>query len=97
MCKYGNTVALKIKGKTITVDSCISELVKKLNKIGLRTVASCCGHNKRPANIALKDGKEIILCKNYKEARKIDKLWPPIVDKASPSSKAWRLRWVRRN
>lgn len=72
MCRWGDTVSVTVDGRTFYVDSCISELVFTLNKAGLKTVASCCGHLKRPANIALADGREIVICPDFATARKID-------------------------
>lgn len=60
------------------IDSCIAGLVKALNDSGIITVASCCGHYKRPGQIALADGREIFICPDFETARKIDKLFPPI-------------------
>ena len=60
------------------IDGCVQQIVEALNAAGLETVASCCGHGKRPGNIALRDGREIIICPDYESGRKIDKLFPPI-------------------
>jgi len=69
---------LKINGKIRDIDECIFDFVKLLNDNGYTTIASCCGHGKQPINIALKDGREIRIIKNYKDARKVDKLFLPI-------------------
>lgn len=58
------------------IDGCIAPLVEALNAVGLTTVASCCGHGHRPGNIALADGREIIIARNFEEGRQIDKLFP---------------------
>jgi len=54
-------------------DPCIAALVKALhesdlptvpskhNPDGIRTVASCCGHGKRPGNIVLADGRVLVI------------------------------------
>lgn len=60
------------------IDGCVQPIVKALNAAGLETVASCCGHGKRPGNIALRDGREIIICPDFEAGRRIDKLFPPI-------------------
>ena len=78
MCNWGNTRILKLNGKSRAIDNCIFDLVKILNKNGIKTVACCCGHNKRPGNIALDDGRELIMARNYEEGRAIDKAFPPI-------------------
>lgn len=51
----------------------IVDLVKALNEGGVRTVASCSGHGERTGNIALKDGRELIIAKDFAEARKIER------------------------
>ena len=78
MCEWGNTILMAVNGRQRDMDSCIVPLVKALNDAGLTTIASCCGHNKRPGNIALADGRELIICKDYETARMADCLWPPI-------------------
>jgi len=60
------------------IDECIKPLVKSLNDCGIETVASCCGHGNRPGNIALKDGREIIICPDFDTAREIEKHFPDI-------------------
>lgn len=57
-------------------DPCIANLVAALNTHGLQTVASCCGHGYRPGNIVLEDGRELIIARNFEEARQIDSLFP---------------------
>lgn len=59
-------------GRMRAIDACLAPLVKVLNEAGIATVACCCGHGKRPGNIALKDGRELIIARNYDEARLID-------------------------
>ncbi len=58
------------------IDTEIRPLVIALNLAGMETVASCSGHGHRPGNIALRDGREVIVARNYDEARKIDALFP---------------------
>jgi hypothetical protein len=79
MCDWNNTIAITIDGKVIDVDSCLVPLVKALNELGIKTIASCCGHGKQPSNIALKDGRELIIAPDYETGRKIDKCFPPII------------------
>jgi hypothetical protein len=76
MCKWGKTKTLEINGKPRGIDSCIYEFVKMLNDNGYKTIASCCGHGKAPADIALVDGREIIIARDFDEARKINELFP---------------------
>lgn len=56
----------------VGVDDCIAPLVALLNQFGYPTAASCCGHNRRPGTIALRDGRELIITRGYDEARSID-------------------------
>lgn len=46
---------------SVWCDPCIASIVKALNDAGIKTVASCCGHGKRPGNIALRNGLELII------------------------------------
>ena len=78
MCKWGDTVIVEIKGIPQGIDRCIAPIVNALNMAGLETVASCCGHGKRPGIIALRDGREILIMPTYEDSRKVDKLFPPI-------------------
>lgn len=82
MCEWGNIIKVKLckpqknaLGESFDiadVDTCIAPIVQALNNIGIETVASCCGHGKSFGNIALKDGRELIICPNYETARKLD-------------------------
>jgi len=60
------------------VDKDVESLVQALNKAGIRTVASCSGHGKRPGNIALADGRELIIAPDWETAREIEKDFPSI-------------------
>ena len=53
----------------------IADLVSALNAGGVPTIASCSGHGERPGNIALADGRELIIAKDYAEARAIEACW----------------------
>lgn len=59
-------------GKARGIDACIAPLVEALNKAGMPTVASCCGHGRRAGNVVLEDGREILIARNYDEGRLID-------------------------
>lgn len=61
---------------TVWCDPCIAPLVKALNDAGIRTVASCCGHSHRPGNIALADGRWLVIAQNDEEWRRIEALFP---------------------
>lgn len=77
MCKWGTSTPLTVtipahlshtgvqRQDVKDIDSCIAGIVRALNNAGIVTVASCCGHGKRPGNIALSDGREIIIASDY--------------------------------
>src|SRR5690606_19708334 len=56
----------------------IADLVSALNEAGIRTVASCSGDGHRPGNIMLADGRELVIARDFDEARKIDAMFPGI-------------------
>ena len=60
----------------IDVDTSIAPIVAALNAAGAETIASCSGHGHRPGNIALRDGRELIIARSWEEARRIDQLFP---------------------
>lgn len=59
----------------IWCDPEIAPLVRALNDAGIRTVASCSGHGERPGNIALSDGRELLIARDYNEARLLERLF----------------------
>lgn len=75
MCDHGNTTTIEVNGPT-SVDSCIAPIVKALNEADIPTVASCCGHGHRPGNVALTDGRELIIAADYETAREVDAAFP---------------------
>ena len=58
------------------IDPCLMPLVAALNGAGLKTLASCCGHGRRPASVLLEDGREIIVARSWEEARLLEKAIP---------------------
>lgn len=58
------------------IDACLIPIIHALNAAGITTVASCCGHGRRPGNIMLEDGRELMVFRNYKTSRAADKLFP---------------------
>jgi len=62
------------------IDPCIEKIIKALNDGKVETVASCCGHGRRPGNIILRDGRELVICRNYEIARIVDRAFPCIAD-----------------
>ena len=77
---------LTINGIFVEIDADIALLVRVLNDAGVRTVASCSGHGHRPANIALADGRELIIARNYAEARRIEALFPFDINGRTPDN-----------
>ena len=70
-CDFGEfkcTVPMPLNGRRQDVDFCVADIVAALNAANIRTVASCCGHGKIPANIALGDGRIMSLSEPGKEA-----------------------------
>lgn len=63
-------------GRPGCADPCIAPLVQSLNDAGFETTASCCGHGHRPGIIALKDGRELVIARDWHEARMIDGMFP---------------------
>ena len=70
------TIVLQSERGPIDVDTSIAPIVDALNKAGVPTIASCSGHGFRPGNIALRDGREIIIARDFEEGRLIDRLFP---------------------
>jgi hypothetical protein len=77
MCEWNNTKIIDIDGKSVSVDSCLVPIVKALNGGGIKTVACCCGHNKRPGSIILFDDSWLIVT-NRIIAEKFFSNFPPI-------------------
>jgi len=90
MCEWGTTVPLTVtvpashsytgqdNVRVKPIDSCIAPIVEALNAAGVSTVASCCGHGKRPGVIVLRDGREIVICPDYETGRRVDAIFPGI-------------------
>ena len=80
----GREVAMIEAYPGVWCDPCIAPLVKALNESdlpavpsrlnadGVRTVASCCGHGKRPGRIALADGRELFILPDFALAREVE-------------------------
>ena len=65
-------------GRKRGIDGCIAPIVVGLNKAGAATVASCCGHGGW-GNIALADGRELLIAPDYESARSVP-LGAPALD-----------------
>lgn len=73
MCRWGTSRRCRVtmpanlshtgKARTrwVSVDSCIADIVRALNRGGVKTANSCCGHGKRRGTILLHDGRELIV------------------------------------
>jgi len=77
MCKWGTSIILRVPipancsytGKfrwdNKPIDFCIAPIVDALNKSGIFTGGSCCGHGKEDGSISLHNGTLIIIKQNY--------------------------------
>lgn len=61
---------------SVWCDPCIAPIVRALNAAGIRTIASCCGHGFRPGTIALADGRELLIARDWNEARAVSEAFP---------------------
>lgn len=61
MGEYRETSGIFVRGAVVYVDRCIAPIVRALNREGIYTVASCCGHGKIPGSIVLEDGRELLV------------------------------------
>ncbi len=77
-------------GKVAHADPEIAGIVQTLNDGGFQTKASCSGHGFRPGNIALCDGRELIIARNFKEARRIDRLFSLSINGERIASDEWQ-------
>lgn len=55
MCKKRNTVTIQIQGKKVRINACLRAVLLRLNEIGHKTLASCCGHGIYPPTIIIAD------------------------------------------
>ena len=69
-------VVLQTARGPIDVDASIAPIVAALNVAGVETIASCSGHGHRPGSIALRDGRELVIARDFDEGRLIDTLFP---------------------
>ena len=52
---------MPLNGRVQCIDFCIHQIVAALNAGGVRTVASCCGHEEMKGNIVLEDGRVLLI------------------------------------
>jgi len=62
--------------KVGSCDPCLLPLIQALNDAGFYTVASCCGHTRRPGRITLADGRELFLVADFEAATELSLLIP---------------------
>lgn len=79
MCKWGNTVNVKVKvppdlshtdkayWREFPIDSCIAPIVKALQDSGIDMRGSCCGHG-NDGEILLQDGRILTIIKRVLRA-----------------------------
>lgn len=81
MCDYApnREAAMTVISEKVWCDPCITPIVKALNDAGLITIASCCGHDRRPGSIVLTNGIELLII-SREESINIQGLWPGIND-----------------
>ena len=93
MCERGNKTVLEYGNKKYDVDNCIVPLVKALNDAGVETVASCGGHGRQYGNIALADGRELLIVPDYAAGRKHNEVTkeepPPTRKQLAFMGKGW--------
>lgn len=71
----GKVRCVQIKDNLIPIDLCIARIVKALNTSAwCRTTSSCCGHDIRFGQIALEDGRVILIMPNQKSADALNPL-----------------------
>lgn len=62
MCDFSRREqAMVVVRPGVHCDPCLVPLVRALYEGGFPTVASCCGHGKQPATVALADGREVFV------------------------------------
>lgn len=82
MCKQGKIEKVEVivpfwysdsgsqETRIVGVDRCIAEIIEALNKGGIATVASCCGHQIKPGRITFRNGRELMVFNNQFEIEK---------------------------
>jgi hypothetical protein len=67
-------------------DPCLAPYVQALNDAGLDTLASCCGHGRRPGSIMMRSGQVLLILADRDEFGRVDGLWPGINDEPATRS-----------
>ncbi len=71
-------------------DPCIAPLVSAMNTGGIRTVASCCGHDRCPSTVILDDDRFVVLM-TRDQYEQIAGVWPGINDEP-PTTRVVSIR-----
>ncbi len=79
VCEWGKSTVVRVNvpaGLSYTgrnrwtrkpVDSCLAPLVAALNRGGILTASSCCGHGREPGFVLLQDGRVLIVSRKEPE------------------------------
>ena len=87
---YKNQAKMPINGRVQCIDWCIHHIVAALNAGGVQTTDSCCGHEKMPGYIALKDGRVLAIFPDREAARMYDKPGNNEHNRSLENSEIWR-------
>lgn len=74
---YDGDMQVVAVGRIVDVDPCIADIVEALNRGGVPTSNSCCGHGKAPGGIALSDGRWLVVCYDHETAMKLQRAEEP--------------------
>lgn len=78
MCDFANREqAMVVVRPGVHCDPCLVPLVRALYENGFPPVASCCGHGKQPANVALADGRQVFVA----DSEWTEEIWSAIASK----------------
>ena len=82
MCDFSKREAAMVTVRpNVHCDPCLVPLVRALYESGFPTVASCCGHGRQPADVALADDRQVFLA----EPEWAETIWDAIAAKRSAS------------
>lgn len=66
------------------IDSCIADLVRALDQAGIDMRGCCCGHGEHEGNIALQDGRVLLVLQGEPADRYLASDHPLLPEKWSP-------------
>ena len=85
---YSHMAVFEFEGKEYQVDTCLENEIKYLLSQGVKTVASCCGHKRLDAFIAVKNEyKYIEMMKHLGYERYINPHCPEAMEFFKPKTK----------